>query len=167
MSIFEQRFVTTTRIALFDLDGCLFKSPSQDTIHDPSYWQRYWSDVDRQVPNPPVVDLFKTLLVSPDWTVIILTARPDSKREETNEALERAGISTWEMSDGEPIEDNMAVPLFMWKGEEVFGHGNWKRAVVEAWKENGADLAFMVEDYKPNADAIRGVIPVLLYERVK
>ena len=157
------------KLFIFDLDGVILQSPGS-RFHPPVDWPKYWADIDAQRPNQDVVDLIQILKRA--HPVLILTARPVEVVSQTVMVLKRIGLPAT------PID---AVPL-LWPRlkiikslvylkmmkSEVEEDGEtpaiWKRLRIEELVDVGWNVQFMVEDYKTNADEIRKVVPVLLYE---
>lgn len=139
-------------VVVFDIDGCLAQSFSGETITDFAFWERIWSDPDAAV-NEEMVTLARSLLSS-GVHVAILTGRPDRYRGHTEKWLHRViggwhGYGHWSLT--------------MHPGD-ASATTDWKAETVRAWKEDGVDVLFAIEDYPPNARAIRRHVPVLLYE---
>lgn len=158
-------FKTMKQIVVFDIDGVLFHTPSSETIEDPLYWHTYWSDIDAHIPNLAMLSLLRLIADSAWWNVVLLTARPEEYRLETLQVLTRHGIAA---ISTDVVRSSQRCPiLVMWNGDHTFGNARWKREVLESWERSGAGISFVVEDHKPSADIIRGVAPVLLFERQK
>ena len=150
-------------IAVFDLDGVIFKSPSPTIIHDLTFWLEYWADSERQRPNPEMVKLLHD--VSTFSPIVILTARPISAARDTTMALANVGVLvtsnlTTRWHSGIPT----GIHLIMWPLKP-----DWD--AIPHWKQKTVDdlnrmqgVSFVVEDHKVNADLIRRICPVLLYE---
>lgn len=135
--------------AIFDLDGCLSVSPSQITIPLSSErWDEIWND-DGFPSNTEIIKLLRGLQMA-GWYVLILTGRPERYRKQTVRWLMRQGVS---------------APLIMLPDDYPRTIVEWKCTIIHLMLEAAIDLQFVVEDYKPNADVIRTLIPVLLYER--
>ena len=85
--------------------------------------------------------------------VLILTARPEFYKRDTQLLLMRANVrhDALIMLPGDAVPQSSAA----WKQEQV----------ANIMKTH--NVLFMVEDYRGNAEAIRALVPVLLYERQK
>ncbi len=156
-------------IAFVDIDGVLIKNPPEaqkgfGTITDPEFWEKHWSRPMVSQPNAEVVTLVKSLIAT-GWHIIFLTARPAMYRELTKKLLMKH-LGFW-VSDYEHIEMHSNHPkLVMIKQNEIpTSSAEWKQSVVRAAIKAGGNAALMIEDYKPNAEAVRPLVPVLLYEQ--
>lgn len=134
-------------VAVFDLDGCLIVSPASSTIKDPDYWRKHFSCESHRC-NPEIVRLARSLMYA-HWKIVVLTARPEEYRDVTTRWLIRMLGPTF--------------TLHMFDGQYESANG-WKAQQVQSMIDSGLKVQFVVEDYKPNAEAIRKVVPVLLYE---
>lgn len=163
-------------VVVFDLDGCLRQNPYHDestkTFAPHFNWGDHWREPGVAC-HEELVDLARSLLAA-GHSVLVLTARPDDFHEVTIEWLKRVG--PWEVTyhndrkhhgaTGHDTVHLMMLPRQIDLLHHVSG-AEWKRDVVRSLIERGIDIRFVVEDYKPNADVIREVVPVLLYERKK
>lgn len=160
---------TERPIAIFDLDGVIIQNPpeslGQNTITDGNYWAKHWKDPQGGTLNEEMVDLAASMLLT-DTHVIFLTARPEVYRPWTIELLRRAGFH---IGDQTALTQRSFAPrLVMLPGGDVpQSSAKWKRDTIKNWLDQGARILFMVEDYRPNAEFVRELIPVLLYERKK
>jgi hypothetical protein len=179
----ESGKLTGRPIAVFDLDGCLMQNPYEDQTYqstqnvpggrfDPDFWHRHWT-ADGQVCHSELVDLARTLL-SGGYAILVLTARPDTYANQTIRWLQQVG--PWEVichNDGmrHGATGHSVVHLLMIPSRVNIAHApssaEWKRDAIRKLMARGCDIRFVVEDHKPNADVIREVVPVLLYERQK
>lgn len=156
----ELQNVPLQPVLICDLDGCLVANPAdsfaQGTISDPNYWTEHWKNWHAATPNQELVDVVRALMRS-GYKLVVLTARPTNFREETMRYLYRVfGVGASRIS-----------LIMMDTGGKIVPSAAWKRATISKMIELGYDVKLMIEDYKPNADAIRGLVPVLLYERKK
>lgn len=143
-------------VIICDLDGVLTKMPvsshGRGTISDPNYWHHHWDKWDEVEPHHEMVNMVRTLAQG-GMKIVILTARPDSYRYQTEKFLAKFGVRCsliMRASDGQIVPSS-----------------EWKHDVIEHMIALGYDIKFMIEDYKPNVEAVRSLIPVLLYERKK
>lgn len=146
-------------IIVFDFDGVIVQSPCASPGTQPqnhSCWEEYWLDTASQRPNPEMLFLYKQFEHHPTIDPVILTARPKAVEEATRTVLAGFGIINPILRMREDQDDPS------WQGS-----GIWKRDTIKLWQRLGTTVLLVVEDYKPNADAIREVVPVLLYERMK
>jgi hypothetical protein len=164
---------TERPIAVFDLDGCLISNPSEamgsTAIGSRDFWANHWNNPDGAEVQQEVVDMLLSLAAT-NWQIIILTARPDSFREQTVRLLRGLGIFVPTNESPILFKDWRCPVLVMYPDKGYIpstSGGGWKQGVIREWLDQGANIKFMVEDYPPNAEAIRAVVPVLLYERKK
>lgn len=160
------------QIAVFDLDGVIFKSPAKETINDHGYWYNHWCRPADHVPQQEVLTLMKAL-VQAGLHILILTARPTQVLGTTLAALQTHCMIRPEVCTN--ILDHvfeygkqyhlMMCDLNLHEGDWQ-GSGVWKHDVIEELKI-GYEVLFCVEDYKPSADEIRKSVPVLLYEQLR
>jgi|SRR5690606_13747488 len=137
-------------VAVFDLDGCLLESGQKTTVDDETYWHNLWTNPDRWKPVPSLILLAKALHAA-GWRLILLTSRP-----------ERYRLWTWRFLRRYHLADVFET-VIMQETFDSLSSGEWKREQMRRLVELH-DVQFVVEDYKPNADAIRTVVPVLLFE---
>jgi hypothetical protein len=141
--------------AIFDLDGVFVENPPEalvqnaQPITDLGYWERHWSYPERSVRQQEMVRLASHLSLI-NWQIIVLTARPQQFRGETERLLRMLALANAE--------------LVMIPQNHIGGSASWKQETVKKWVDMGVKVMFMVEDHRPNAEAIRAVVPVLLYE---
>lgn len=160
--------ISTERdIAVFDLDGVIVKNPKEaltKTIIDGAYWDNHWLHPDKAELNDEIVDLIQSL-ISTNWQIIILTARPSKYRGPTISVLARAGIYPLPLPIDE-LKQHYNSPILVMIPNSDIPHSSaaWKQHTIKSWKDQGANIRFMMEDYRPNAEAVRAVVPVLLYE---
>lgn len=149
---------TRQPVVVVDLDGCLVANPPESlkstsgpapTIPDVNFWANHWNDPMGSQPHYELIQMVRTLQIA-GWKVIVLTARPDSFRAQTEQFLRRVELN---------------CSLIMRSGGNILPSTEWKANTVQYLIELGYDVRLAIEDYKPNADAIRGIVPVLLYER--
>lgn len=95
------------------------------------------------------------LMLQDSHQIVVLTGRPDIHRENTWALFVRMGF----------IPDD----LVMYPSTDIphATAAGWKYDVVKGWLDEGYPIVLAVEDYKPNADSLRNLVPVLLYERKK
>jgi hypothetical protein len=142
-------------VVIVDLDGCLVANPAEAclgvTITDIDYWTNHWNNPMASEPNYELVQMVRTLGQA-GWKIVILTARPESFRQKTEQFLRRIELE---------------CSLIMRSDLAILPSAEWKMNVISHMITLGWDVKLAIEDYKPNADAIRSVVPVLLYERKK
>lgn len=142
-------------VVICDLDGVLAKNPDAafgKTQSDPMFWHHHWDEWDKTEPHHEMVNMIRTLAQG-GMKIVVLTARPDSYRYQTERFLAKHGVRCsliMRASDGQIVPSS-----------------EWKHDVIEHMVALGYDIKFMIEDYKPNVEAVRSLIPVLLYERKK
>jgi hypothetical protein len=164
--------ITKRMVALIDVDGVVVENPletvGKGTINDTNFWANHWNNPEGGRLQVEVISLVQAL-VACGWHVIFLTARPENFRGVTVKLLRRAGFDIRSPNDYTPVEESgWAYPaLVMIPGTEVRSSASWKQQTVRALKEAGLNVQFMIEDYRPNAEAIRSQVPVFLYERQK
>jgi hypothetical protein len=147
----------TQRTILIDLDGCLVANPADSfargTIQDPMYWHNHWNDPDSATPQWEIVRLARAYM-DMGYEVIVLTARPDSYMRQTQQFLDAVGLHD--------------ITLMMRPADHgITASALWKVDKILELMAVGRKIDFMIEDYPSNAEQIRKVLPVLLYERVK
>jgi hypothetical protein len=162
------QILTERPIAVFDLDGVIIQNPfeslGQNTITDSNYWENHWLYPEKATFNDEIVELAHSMLRS-DTHVVFLTARPSKYRSSTETLLKRAGL---EVGQGDLTQRSFRPRLVMIPSIGIPQSGAaWKRDTIQGWIDQGGKVLFMVEDYKPNAEFVREIIPVLLYERKK
>lgn len=151
---------------IFDLDGCLSANPYDSPgiagfIANPDFWHRHWTGTPWR--HQEMIELYHSLTF---WRRIILTARPHTYAKDTLRWLRHHNIDTALAYPGEVTVDSGDC-LVMSPSTEIVPSGPWKYSVIEQWVEEGMRPQFAVEDCKTNADMIRRLLPVLLYERKK
>lgn len=156
------RVDTNHPVAVFDLDGVLSVSPSPEPINDVSFFDKIWGDYRALDCNPEMVTLLRTLANS-GWAIVILTGRPSTYRKETFLWLDRFGIR-WRTGWAVHSRDAILITRSIDDGEDISSSSEWKLRVLRMLQARGANIALIIEDYKPNADVLRQVAPVLLYE---
>lgn len=160
------------QIVVFDLDGVIFKSPSRESIPDEHYWETYWSNPDSHKINKEIQTLMASL-ISSNIHILILTARPDSYEQVTYEAIYvKLGIQILTVKDilhfkfGHTSQYHLMMRPKLAVFDDWDSNALWKKSVLN-WLVGAHDVLFAVEDYKPNAEEMRKVIPVLLYEQLR
>lgn len=159
-------------IALFDLDGVLVRNPDEALGNKPpitnkNFWDEHWKSPETAPIQQEMVDMAISL-IGANWQIGILTARPHEYRPWTVTLLRRMGILV--STDPRPrISTSYSRPfLHMLPSAQVpQSSAAWKQETVKGWLDQGAKIQFMVEDYRPNAESVRAIVPVLLYERKK
>jgi hypothetical protein len=143
-------------VLVCDVDGCVVRSPSDDTIHDERWWMEFWEDVEGQEPNAEVVQILDILIRS-GFYVIFLTGRPHKARKATLEML-RLHFKSGRIDDDQLITrpDDFAGDLAVWKGR-----------TVEELVAGGYLVNLALEDYGPNVAELRKTVPVLRYEKLR
>lgn len=157
-------------IALFDLDGVITENPKESleqTVSCKNYWHEHWTRPLETPIHQEVVDIIHSLIGAVH--IIILTARPDSYRPHTIQLLDRLGIMCPSKSPNTLYAGQLAPILHMFPCDGTIPSSSaaWKQGEVKRWLDQGAKIMFMMEDYRPNAEAVRALVPVLLYERKK
>lgn len=170
---------------IIDVDGVAIETPRDlaASLVDPEFWNSYWDNDEAQYSqlNPEVMCLAQGLFEA-GYNVVFLTARPRDKAEVTAKVL-RHGLHLWggfvgqvvpltDEGEPNPIKHNLAgdIPLMTWDrvGDDWAGTSEYKIKTMMRWEEDfKMSIACVLEDYKPNAEAIRKFWPVLLWERVK
>jgi len=151
-------FDSETPTAIFDLDGCLCSSA---TMSETSSWSDIWGDT-KHPSNPEIIELLASLCGC-GWNCPVLTGRPERYRKETLAWLRAQGLTPFMLGDG-PLMLCMYPNDAQQNGSN---HGEWKASVIRHWLRHGMRIMFAIEDHKPNAEYIRKLVPVLLYECVK
>lgn len=151
----------TTQSALppaivLDLDGVIIRNPDQaltgPPLTDGNFWHHHWTNPDMSAINQEMVDMSGIFHIA-GMSVFILTARPDIYWTQTVRLLRDANVEY----DG----------LIMLPGDTVpHSSAAWKQQQVATLMKK-YNVLFMVEDYRANAEAVRALVPVLLYERKK
>lgn len=164
MNIFTKR-----PIVLCDLDGCLVQNPQEawgKTINDYNFWIKHWEDIENVTPHQEIIDVLNAMRAK-NHHAIILTARPERYREVTYQALRKIGL--WVASSAPTIltDETRHIELVMYPDNFGNSSAEFKRSMVNRWITQQANIRFMIEDYKPNCEAVRELVPVLLYERKK
>ena len=144
------------RMAIFDLDGVIIQNPD-DALSGPpktsgDYWTHHWTSPDMSKINKEVV-LMAQVLSDAGVLIQVLTARPERFHAVTHNLLVAAEFpyDRLDLLPGSDVPQSSAA---------------WKQAYV-ANLTLAYDVMFMMEDYRPNAEAVRSQVPVLLYERKK
>lgn len=164
---------THRNVVIFDLDGVLVANPQSSvgkgTITDNNYWSYHWAHPDKADLNMEMVALAQSL-ISSGHQLVILTARPGKYRIPTERLLYRAGIFVAphpNINVRMPFDTRVSnSPLLVMLEEDnvPYSSAEWKQAMVKKWLDSGNKVTLMVEDHRPNAEAIRCLVPVLLYE---
>jgi hypothetical protein len=168
-----QELKTHRNVAVFDVDGVVVQNPdcalSGPPILDNNFWANHWSRPDEAQLNDEVCELARSLMRT-NWQVVFLTARPGIYRKQTEELLRRAGLLP-RPEDVKMVLNpsyNNTPMLFMIEGNDIpNGSAGWKQTMLKKWVDSGVKVRFFMEDYRPNAEAARAVVPVFLYERKK
>lgn len=153
-------------VIVCDLDGCIVANPDvEGTISDVDFWARHWLHPEQAVLQTEVVDLIQSMRETGHF-LIILTARPEQFAECTLQVLQRADLyPTWVREEqpftADSIHDSILV---MMPGDKIISSAAWKRQKIAQWLKDGMDIRLMIEDYPHNAEAIRELVPVMLYE---
>ena len=144
------------QMAIFDLDGVILQNPD-DALSGPpktcgDYWTHHWMNPDMSKINKEVV-LMAQVLSDAGVLIQVLTARPERFQLVTHNLLVMAEFpyDRLNLLPGSDVPQSSAA----WKQERV------------AELTRNYDVLFMMEDYRPNAEAVRSQVPVLLYERKK
>lgn len=166
-------------LVVFDLDGVFVVNPTtHESNNDINFWHDHWRNWRLAKPQIEMVELAQDMQDS-GHIVVVLTARPRQYRSVTLDLLARLGLDARPVpADLLPIfvkdDINLGLPsypvplnLVMIDSEQIVSSSVWKRDTIKSWVDAGLEIRFMVEDYKVNADVIREVVPVLLYERLK
>ncbi len=163
----------TVPIAVFDIDGVLVENPTLQSNNDLGYWHKHWTAPPSEARvNQEMVELLSDLHYESMWGIIALTARPAQYADHTEKLLRfildrpvrTRGVQSV-YGDFYGRHSPPDVVLVTQQANEIVPSGEFKRDTIGFWQSQGLDIRFMVEDYKPNADVIRRVLPVLLYER--
>lgn len=160
---------TSDQIVVCDIDGVIFHSP-HDPEGPPVNWPEYWADPEQQDPNMPIIRLVKHMIHWPGWKVVFLTGRPRRYADATIKALERFRIYPILASERSVLGTASVHPyVVMLPGEAVPSQSHmFKEYIIQKWvQRDEANIAFVIEDYKVNVDAIRRHAPCLLWERMK
>lgn len=162
---------STRSIAVFDIDGVIIENPPEAQvigaapIQDKDYWTRHWSHPELAKFNQEMIDLGKSLLDA-QWHIVFLTARPVSFWKDTERLLEIAGFTISGFAN--IAQTSMHPKLVMLPDDGIpYSSAAWKQDTIRGMIAAGGVVRLMVEDFKHNADAVRAVVPVLLYERKK
>jgi hypothetical protein len=166
------RIKTERNIAVFDVDGVIVQNPHESlyqTITDGAYWDLHWNDPDNAILNKEIADLARALYLT-GWHLVFLTARPSTYRKQTVQLLKRAGFFDMKIEEPEDLKaDGFMLQhpvLLMFPETDIpTSSAAWKQSIIRDMLAQGGKVRFMMEDYRPNAEAVRAVVPVLLYER--
>jgi hypothetical protein len=168
------KIATKRPIVVFDIDGVIIQNPPQSrkagkyekpapTIPDPNFWTKHWQNPESEG-HKDMIWLAKTLRDS-GTSIIFLTGRPVDHRIETKAALRYHGFSIASLCNSVVTDNTYHSHLVMVESGNYGGSAEFKQFMIESWLTQGADIKFLIEDYKPNAEAVRHLVPVLLYER--
>ncbi len=161
----------SVQIAVFDLDGVIFKSPVPPRKYmDTDFWRKYWSDIDAHEPNRDVLTLMDALFAR-GIKVLILTARPVSILPVTRMALlEKCGLRPSFCDDVVRHNFYMSSPVHLMMGTDELMDSKW--TIVPEWKRViiedltiRCDVLFAVDDRRQNVEEMRKVVPAYLYEQ--
>jgi hypothetical protein len=163
------RIQSDRQIAFCDIDGVIVQNPAAaqlgKTITDVSFWEHHWDDPNSGQLNDEMITLVQSL-ISTGWHVIFLTARPERFYEQTFALLRRAGFFV--SRDLLITKMSNKSKLILLPGKDIpMSSAEWKQSVVRKAMELGGNVKLMIEDYRGNSEAIRPLVPVLLYERKK
>lgn len=153
-------------VIVCDLDGCIVANPhTEGTIQEWDFWHSHWTEPRAATIQHEVVDVVQAMRETGHF-LIILTARPEYFAPWTLEVLMRADLFPTLVSDGDEfigdlIDDSILV---MMPGDKIASSAQWKRDKIAQWLKDGMDIRLVIEDYPPNAEAIRELVPVFLYE---
>ena len=160
------------KIVVFDLDGVILQSPSRETIPEINFWMDYWVDVDKHVPNKEMLDAISCFLAS-NIHILILTARPSNLLDITKASLKKV-CSLYPSVCLNPRAYIFGVVanlhLMMRDRQATFddwaSNAIWKKEVIRMLQISHHVL-FAIEDFKPNVQEMRKVVPVLSYEQFR
>lgn len=154
-------------VIVCDLDGCIVANPDvQGTINDWNYWHDHWTRPESAELHDAVVDMVHAMRETGHF-IIILTARPEYFAPWTLEVLERADlfpefVCEKSMFTASVLDD--AILVMRPDSDGVSSSAQWKRDKIATWLNDGVDIRLAIEDHPPNAEAIRSLVPVFLYE---
>ncbi len=160
------------QIAVFDLDGVIFKSIDPNPISDEDFWIDYWGNPDLHQVNTEILKIMSSLIAS-NVQILILTARPADLISPTCISLIRHckidPFLIYNVYLHQFHSYSVGYHLLMRREarfDDWIGNGQWKREMIDILIRDH-NVLFMVEDYKPSADEIRKSVPVLLYEQLR
>ncbi|WP_424244118.1 hypothetical protein Dip510_001310 [Elusimicrobium posterum] len=133
-------------VVFFDIDGTL-----ADITHRRHYveggkknWAAFNKNMDRDIPNTPIVELYNTLWDSGMYEVIILSGREDVNRKVTEQWLTWNEIPFGRLlmrKKGDYRPDNIIKEEFLTairaEGKEVLFVIDDRQQVVDMWRRNG------------------------------
>jgi phosphoglycolate phosphatase-like HAD superfamily hydrolase len=136
------------RAAVFDLDGVLSDAAGRQHFLDGSTGRKDWRAFFAASGDDPLIeDVHRLLsLLDTSLTIVLLTARPTTVREQTLAWLDRYRVR-WDLLVMRP--ERQYQPAVDFKG-----------AMVSALRASGLDLAIAFEDDRRNVDMFRaGGVP--------
>ena len=131
---------------LFDLDGTLADNSHRQhfLLGDKKDWDAFFDAQERDVPNDPIVALYKALFASERFSVLVVTARPERYRKNTEKWFANHEIPLGRMLmrvDGdrrsdEVIKREMLVELKQEGSLPLFVVDD-RSGVVDMWRREG------------------------------
>ncbi|MGA5654705.1 HAD family acid phosphatase [Rahnella contaminans] len=131
---------------IFDLDGTLANIDKRREYlnNNPKDWNGFFTGIADDLPNSPVVMLYKLLESQNEYTMIIVSGRPDKYKVESIDWLEKHGIHykflyMRKSGDRRPdylIKEEVLDEIIL-KGFEVFLSVDDRNSVVQMWRKRG------------------------------
>lgn len=133
-------------LILFDLDGTLADNSHRQHLlsGDKKDWDAFFDAQRDDTPNTPIVTLYRALIESDKFDVLVVTARPERYRETTQKWFAENDIPLERLLmrvDGDRRSDEIVKQemLFLLKGEDrlpLFVVDD-RAGVVEMWRSEG------------------------------
>ncbi len=121
-------------VALFDLDGTLADNSHRQALllNGKKDWDAFFEAQTDDIPNEAVVALYKALCVSRNFTMVVVTARPESYRSASELWFKRHGI---------PLDRLIMRPDGDRRSDEII-----KREILDTLRLEGLAPLFVVDD---------------------
>ena len=131
---------------LFDIDGTLAELNGREKFlhQDKPDWKSFNDNMDRDIPNTAVVELYKTLYESKKYEIILVSGRSERFRKLTETWLTWHEIpfdtllmrSTEDQRPDEEVKQDILNQLKA-AGKEILFTVDDRQAVVDMWRRNG------------------------------
>jgi phosphoglycolate phosphatase-like HAD superfamily hydrolase len=134
------------QVVIFDLDGTLADISARRAILEkhPKDWDRFFSGMESDLPNLPLVNLFKILSRYEQYGMVIVTGRPERYRDATTRWLNKHGLSPILMfmrGDNDRRADHLVKEEILnnirAQGLEIQFVVDDRDTVVQMWRKNG------------------------------
>lgn len=134
------------KTAIFDIDGTLANNSHRQYLvrRNTPAWDEFFLKMGHDTPNQPIICLYQSIKQSGHFSCILVSGRPNTYRERTEEWLEKYGIEfdhlyMREIGDKRPdvkVKKEILDALLA-KGHEICFVVDDRNDIVRMWRENG------------------------------